>query len=47
MTKDLYRRDDIDRIYMLRKRMGRRLDSIKDSIDTSTRVLEDYIKTAE
>ena len=43
MHEALFPRDDIDRLYVLRK--GRRgHDSIEDSVNTSIQHLEDYIK---
>ena len=37
-------RDDIDRLYVSRKEGGRGLAGIEDSVDTSIRWLEDYVK---
>ena len=37
----------IDRLYVSRKRRGRRLASIEDSVDTSIQRLEDYIEKYE
>ena len=41
MHKALYSRDDIDRLYVARKEGGRVPVSIDDSVNTSTRGLED------
>ena len=42
--KDLHLRDDIDRLYMSRKKGGGGLTSIEDKVDASIQRLEDYIK---
>ena len=42
--KALHPRNDIDRLYVSRKKEGRGLANIEDSVDTSIRRLEDYIK---
>ena len=47
MYKALHPRGDIDRPYISRKEGGRGLDSIEDSVDTSIRRLEDYIKKSK
>ena len=47
MHKALHPRDDIDRLYVLRKEGGRWLTSIEDSVDTSIQRFEDYKKSAE
>ena len=47
MHKDLHPRDDKDILYVSRKEGGRGLNSIEDSVDTSIRPFEDYIKTQE
>ena len=44
MHKVLDTRDDIDRLYVLRKEVGMGLASIEDSVDASIHRLEDYIK---
>ena len=46
MHKALYSRDDIDRLYVSRKKGGRGIISIENSIDVSIR-LEDYIEKPE
>ena len=46
MHKELHPRDDVDRIYVPRKK-GRGLASIKDSVNTSIQRLEDYIEKHE
>ena len=43
MHKALYPRDDVDGLYVSRKKGGRGLASIEDSIDTSIQLFEDYI----
>ena len=45
--KALHPRDDVDRLHVSRKEEGRRLASIKDSVDASLRRPEDYIKKHE
>ena len=47
MYKALYPRNDVDRLYVLRKEGGRGLANIEDSIDTSIQRLEDYIEKYE
>ena len=47
MHKALHPRDDVDRLYVPRKKGGRGLASIKDSVDTSIKRLEDYIEKHE
>ena len=47
MHKALHPRDDVDRLYILRKEGGRGLASIEDSVDTSIQRLEDYIEKHE
>ena len=42
MYKALHPRDDIDRLYVSRRKGGRGLASIEDSIDASIQRLEDY-----
>ena len=44
MHKALHLRDDKDGLYVPRKERGRGLTSIEDSVNTSIRQLEDYIK---
>ena len=44
MHKALHPRDDIDRLYVSRKGVGRGLASIEDSFDASRQKLEDYIE---
>ena len=43
MHKALHPRDNVDRLFVLRKEGGRRLASIEDSVDASIPRLEDYI----
>ena len=43
MRKALPPRDDVDRLYVSRKERGRRLASIKYSVDASVQRLKDYI----
>ena len=40
----LHPRDDVDRLYVSRKKGGRGLASIEDSVDSSIQRLEDYIE---
>ena len=47
MHKALYPRDDVDRLYVSRKKGGRGLTSIEDSVDASIQRLEDYIEKHE
>ena len=42
MHKALHPRDDVDRLYVSRKKGGRGLASTEDSVDTSIQRLEDY-----
>ena len=44
MHRTLYPGDDVDRLYVSRKEGGRELTSFDDSVDTSIRGLENYIK---
>ena len=44
MHKTLYKRDDIHKLYALRKVGGRRLVSIEDNVDALIRRHENYIK---
>ena len=46
MHKALYPRDDLDRLYVLRKEGGRGLANIEDSVDASIQ-LGDYIEKHE
>ena len=45
MHKALHPRDDVDRLYVIRKEEGWRLASTEDSVDVSIQRHEDYIKT--
>ena len=47
MHKALHPRDDVDRLYVSRKEVGRGLASIEDSVDASIQRLEDYIEKHE
>ena len=47
MDKALNPRYDIDRLYLLRKEGKRGLTSIEDSVDTSIRRFEDYLKKSK
>ena len=47
MHKALHPIDDIDRLYMSRKRSERGLDNIEDNVDAPIQWLEDCIKNAE
>ena len=47
MHKALHPRDDINRLYVLRKEWGRGLASIEDSVDASIQPLEGYIEKHE
>ena len=47
MYKSLPPRDDVDRIYLSRKKRGRELASIEDSVDASIQRLKDYIEKHE
>ena len=44
MHKALHPRDDFDKLHVSRKKGGRRLASIEDSVDASIQRLEDYIQ---
>ena len=44
MNKALHPREDIDRLYALRKERRRWLDSTLDSVETSIQQLEDNIE---
>ena len=43
MHKALPHRDDVERLYVLRKEGGRQLASMEDCVDASIQRLEDYI----
>ena len=45
--KALHPREDVDRLYVPRKKGGRGLASIEDCVDTSKYRLEDYIEKHE
>ena len=47
MYKALHPRDDVDRLYVSRKEVGRWLASIEDSVDASIQLLKDYIQKHE
>ena len=47
MHKTLHPKDDVDRLYVPRKEVGRGLVSIEDSVDASIQWLEDYIEKHE
>ena len=47
MHKALHHRDDIDRLYVLRKKGGRGLAGIEDGVDASIQRLEDKIEKRE
>ena len=47
MHKSLHPRDDVDRLYVSRKEVGRGLASIEDSVDASIQQLENYIEKHE
>ena len=47
MHKVLRPKDGIDRLYVLRKEEGSRLANSEDSVDTSIRRFENYIKKAQ
>ena len=47
MHKALHPRDDVERLYVLRKEGGRRLSSVEDNVDTSIQRLENYIEKHE
>ena len=44
MHKALHHRDDVDRLYVLRKEGERGLASTEDNVDTSIRSIEDNLK---
>ena len=45
--KALHLRDDVDRLYISKKEIGRDLARIEDSVDASIQRLEDYIEKHE
>ena len=47
MHRALHPRDDVDRLYVLRKEWGKELASSEDSVDASIQRLEDYIEKHE
>ena len=47
MHKALHPRDDVDRLYVSRKKGGRGLASIEDNVDASIQRLEDYTEKHE
>ena len=47
MHNELHLRDDVDRLYVLRKEGGRGLARIEDSVEASIQRLEDYIEKHE
>ena len=47
MHNALHPRDEVDRLYVPRKEGGRGLASIKNSVDTSIKRIEDYIEKHE
>ena len=47
MHKALHPRDDVNRLYVSRKKGGRGLASTEDSVDASIPRLEDYIEKHE
>ena len=47
MHKALHPRDDVDRLYVIRKERGRGLASIEDSVDASIQRFEDYMENHE
>ena len=47
MHKAFYPRDDVDRLYVSRKKWGRGLASIEDSVDASIQRLTDYLEKHE
>ena len=44
MHKAFHRRADVDRLYVPRKKGGRGLASIEDTVDSSIQRIEDYIE---
>ena len=44
MHNALHPRDDVDRLYVSKKKGGREIASIQDSVDTSIQRLKDYFK---
>ena len=47
MQKALHTRDDVDRLYLSRKKRGRGLASSEGSVDASIQRLEDYVEKHE
>ena len=47
MHNSLHPRDDVERLYVSKKRVRRGLASIEDSVDASIQRLEDYIRKHE
>ena len=47
MHKALHFRDNVDRLYVSRKEVGKGFASFEDSVDTSMQRLEDYIETTK
>ena len=47
LHKALHPKDDVDRLYVSRKQVGRGLASIEDTVDASIQRLEDYIEKHE
>ena len=47
MHKALHPRDDVDKLYVSRKKGGRGLDRTEDNVDASIKILEDYIEKHE
>ena len=47
MHKTLHPRDDVDRLYVLRKEVGRGFARFQDCVDALIQRLEDYIKSVE
>ena len=47
MYKPLHPRDDVNRLYVLRKEEGRRLAFSEDSVDAFIKRLKDYIEKHE
>ena len=44
MHKALHSRDDVDRLHVSKKEVGRGLASIEENIDASIQWLEDYVE---
>ena len=47
MVKALEPREDIDRLYVTRKKGGRRLVNIEDCVDGAIQVLKEYINKSK